>query len=163
MQHKQTFNRKLLAGLGIMASAAILATTAVAQTVAQTTDKTAIDCAGPGHWRGKHSDPQAAMQKHLDKLKADLKIQANQEGAWAAYVAKVQEKGQKMKAFHDQAKSQTNLTLPERLDRRVSFMQERLADMQDVNTALKALYSALSADQQAILDKHFSQRMRHHA
>lgn len=157
MEHKQTFSRRILAGIGMVASAAILATAAIAQT----TDQPPTDSVGMGQWGGRHGDPVAAMQKHLDKLKADLKIQPNQEGAWAAYAAKVQEKGQKMKALHDQAKTQTTLTLPERLDRRASFMQERLADMQDVNTALKALYNTLSADQQAILDKHFSHRMRH--
>ena len=65
---------------------------------------------------------------------------------------------QKMQAAHQAAKASagTTLTLPQRLDRRETLMQTRLTDMQAADTALKALYTALTPAQQAIMDQHFA-------
>lgn len=154
MQPKKTLNRKILAGLAVTASAAILGGAALAHAG----DQAGGDCGGPRHWGARNGDPQAAMQKHLDKLQADLKLQPNQQGAWQAYVTQMQANMQKMQAAHQAAKTSadTTLTLPQRLDRRETLMQSRLTDMQAADTALKALYAALTPAQQAIMDQHFA-------
>jgi len=153
MQAKKTLSGKIIAGLAVVAAAAVLGGTALAQAG----DSAGGDC-GPHHWGAKNGDPQAAMQKHLDKLQADLKLQPNQQGAWQAYVAQMQTNMQKMQAAHQAAKASasTTLTLPQRLDQRETFMQTRLTDMQAADTALKALYTALTPAQQAIMDQHFA-------
>ena len=171
MQPKKTLTWKIRAGLGIAAGAAIIATaaitgTAMAQTATTAAPATAagVDCQGPHHWGGHGGDRQANMLKHLDKLKADLKLQPNQEGAWQAYTAKLQEQGAKMKALHQQAGADAKtLTLPERLDQRTAFMKQRQADMEETNAALKALYASLTPEQRAIMDQRFSRGKGHHA
>jgi protein CpxP len=153
MQAKKPLSGKILGGLAVAVSAAILGGAALAHAG----DPAGGDCGGPQHWGAKHGDPQAAMQKHLDKLKADLKIQPSQEGAWQAYESKVQAQGAKMKVLHQQATTDTKtLTLPERLDQRTAFMKQREADMEDMNTSLKALYAVLTPEQRAIMDKDFA-------
>lgn len=160
MQAKKTFSRKIMAGLGIATSAAILTTAAIAQAG----DPAGVDCKGGHHHAWKQGDRQADMQKHLDKLKADLKIQPSQEGAWQAYTAKLQEQGAKMKALHQQAGAGTQaLTLPERLDQRSAFMKQRLADREETNTLLKALYTSLTPEQRVIMDQRFSHDKGHDA
>jgi len=61
-----------------------------------------------------------------------------------------------MKAAHQQAQPSANLTLPEQLDRRIAFMKQREANMEEMTDALKTLYSALTTEQRSIMDKHFS-------
>jgi Spy/CpxP family protein refolding chaperone len=151
MNSKRLITKQLVCTLGAVAGAAIL----ISSSPSFADDNVAQD-----HKAGHHFGAEG-MQKHLDKLKADLKIQPSQEGAWQAYAQKVKEKGEKMKALHQQAHANANLTLPERLDQQISFMKQREANMEEMAVTLKALYATLTPEQRVVMDKHFSHRKRH--
>lgn len=58
----------------------------------------------------------------------------------------------------------TPQTAPEQMRRRVEFMKQRLSGMEAVAGALDQLYAVLTAEQKAVMDKHFSRmhgKMRH--
>lgn len=157
MQSKPLFRKKLVSSLGIIAGAIVFAASATSYAVNQAAQQ---DCKG-GHHAGKQGDRTAAMAQRLEQLKADLKLKPNQEGAWQAYTAKLKEQGEKMKALHQQARADTQLTLPQRLDRRADFMKQQQAGLDERAATLKALYASLTAEQQATMDQHFSSGKRH--
>jgi Spy/CpxP family protein refolding chaperone len=160
MKSKQMFSSKVSYAIGALASIIVLAS--AVPTYAN--DKAAHGAKCDHHFRkdGKHGDRSAMMQKRLEKLKAELKIQPNQENAWGAYAAKVNEQGEKMKSHHQQARANTTLTLPEQLDQRNAFMKQRQASMEDMTVTLKALYSELTPEQRSVMDKHFSHHEKRH-
>ncbi len=108
---------------------------------------------------GKH-DPakmQAMMAKRQADLKAALKITPAQEGAWTAYTAAMQPPAG-MHAGHgsEQRAEMDKLTTPQRIDKmrdmRTQRMSEMSANMNKRDDATKALYAALSPEQQKVFD-----------
>jgi hypothetical protein len=111
------------------------------------------------HQRMDPAKMQQMMAKRQTELKAKLNISAAQEGAWNAYVASMQppagmgpENRQKM---HEEM---AKLSTPERIDRMNAMKAERDAMMAKRHDAIKALYAALTPEQQKIFD---AQAMRH--
>jgi len=148
--------------------AAIGATLLITTTPSFADDAKSPNCKDSHHFsgHGEHGGFPMNAQARLDKLKTALKIQPAQESAWQAFASKVEAQREKMKSLHQQAKPDEALSLPDRLDRHLSAMKEREADLQDMSTATKNLYAALSPEQRAVMDKHFShhhwQRARQH-
>ena len=153
---KSSFKPLLIAGL-----LASFGFTAVAQTTPQQ---------DPMHARGMmhhdRMDPakmHELMAKRQAELKAKLKLASNQEGAWAAYVAAMQPPAdmathmgaENRKKMHEEMAA---LTTPERIDRMRAMKAQRDAEMAKREDATKALYSALSAEQQKVFD---ANPMRH--
>ena len=108
----------------------------------------------------QHADPVANSEKHLAAFKKELKITSDQELAWDAYAEKTRSgvrdiRDRMNEAMHDQPQ-----TAPERFDRHIALMKERLASFEKMDEALKQLYAALTPAQQAIADRHFS-RLHH--
>ena len=123
----------------------------------------AEDCASnaeSGCKARQHSDPVANSEKHLSAFKQELKITKDQEQVWNAYAEKTRSNVKDImdrtnEAMHDQPQ-----TAPERFDRHIALMKERLASFEKMDEALKQLYAALTPEQKAIADRHFS-RLRH--
>jgi len=155
----KTLSKQFLMSLCAMAGAAVF----ISSSPSFANDGATQGC-GPGHHGGHkdHGDWEDHAQQRLDKLKTDLKIQPSQEGAWQAYAAKVKEKGEKMKALHQQAPQDTKLTLPEKLDRQINFMKEHQASAEETAVVLKALYASLTPEQRIVLDKHFARHRPQH-
>ena len=114
----------------------------------------------PGCKMHQHHDPVANVEKRLAGLKEELKITPEQESVWATYAEKTKRNVQEMKdrmeaAAHDQAQ-----TAPERFDRHIALMRDRLASFEKMDDALKQLYAALTAEQKAVADRHFA-KMHH--
>lgn len=153
---KSLFKPLLIAGL--LASSGF---TAIAQTAPQK---------DPMHTRGmvRHDrmDParmHEMVAKRQAELKAQLKLAANQENAWAAYVAAMQppaDMATRMGAEHRRKmhEEMAALTTPERIDRMRALKAQRDAEITKREDAIKALYSALSAEQQKVFD---ANPMRH--
>jgi protein CpxP len=114
-------------------------------------------------WNKHHGDP-AAMQKRLDKLKADLKLQPNQEGAWQIFTSALKAQGDQMRALHQQNKASSNTAtaLPDRLDQRLAAMKQHVASMEETHNAIKTFYSQLTPEQRTVMDQHFARMQRHH-
>ncbi|MBP9713542.1 MAG: Spy/CpxP family protein refolding chaperone [Sterolibacterium sp.] len=121
-----------------------------------------------GMMRGKMSgkagqaDFAAAATARLDKLKTTLKITAAQETAWQAFAGKAKQQIESMQTMRAPSPSQPAaantpaLSAPERMDKGIEFMKQRLTNMEAMNTALKDLYAVLTPEQKAVADQHFS-------
>lgn len=127
---------------------------------------------GHGGHMGMHGDPakmQARMDKHHAELKAKLKLQPNQEAAWATFTAA-------MKPNFDKAdrpdpkkmrEEMDKLTTPQRIDKMQGLMEKRQGEMKKRAEAVKTFYAQLNAEQQKTFDKEamprhgFGDRMKH--
>ncbi len=134
---------------------------AFAQTQAAPTTPTAEQAqAAPGH-RHQRQDPkarEARMEKRMQALKTSLKLNANQETAWATYAAALKPQhppaGERPAPADRQAFAA--MTTPERIDAMQAMHSKRQAAMQahmeQRNQATKTFYAALSPEQQKTFD-----------
>jgi hypothetical protein len=104
------------------------------------------------HTERRHFDPVARTQKHLDKLKAALRITPEQELQWSAFADKILTQVQQVRAEHESVKV-LPATAPERIDRQLMLMKERASRFEVVAQAAKDLYSILTPEQKQIADK----------
>jgi hypothetical protein len=125
--------------------------------------------AGMGMMHGDHmrgGDMAAMADKHLARLKTELKITAQQEPAWQAFAAKATEQAKAMQAQHQQHMQEhdkaatTNLSAPDRMAEHLSQMKQHLAGMESMQAAVKDLYAALTPEQRALADKQFERMHR---
>ena len=102
-------------------------------------------------------DPAARVEQRLSRLKSELKLTQQQEPLWQAFAEKSKvEAGKGMQALRERMTDDKPLSAPDRMSQMQSRMKERLAAMETVNESFKRLYAGLSAEQQAVADKHFS-------
>lgn len=91
-----------------------------------------------------------AFEVTLHELHEDLRLSPEQEKAWQPYE-------QKLRALMDDQRRERShkagsLDLMKRLDRIVDVARDRLTALEDVADAAKALYGALTPEQQATAD-----------
>ena len=128
----------MIAGLGIATSAAVLAH-----------EGGPMMGHGPmqghGPMMGRHiaGDPEA----HLDKLKTELKLAAEQQPAWQAFETAVREQA---KVMHDAGPWNAERHDP---DAHIAFMEQRLAGMKAVSQARAELFKVLTPEQQSVFDQ----------
>ena len=121
-----------------------------------------------GHGMGKH-DPakmQAWMAKRQAELKTALKITPSQESAWANYTAAMQPPaGMSARPTPEQRDEMAKLTTPQRVDKmremRTQQMTDMNARMDKRGEATKALYAALTPEQQKMFDAQHQHKGRH--
>ena len=112
--------------------------------------------------RGGMMEPGARAELRLTRLKSDLKLTAPQEPLWQAFADKVKaEAGKGMQAMRASMQSDTPVPAPERMAQRQTMMKDRLAAMESVHESFNRLYAALTPEQKATADKHFSMAGRH--
>lgn len=104
------------------------------------------------------------LARRAADLKAELKLSADQEAAWATYLAALKPPAD---AAAPPRSNLTQLTTPERLDRLRELHQQRDAAFERRAAATRAFYGALNAEQQKIFDQrtaraHQHGRHRHH-
>lgn len=107
-----------------------------------------------------HPDPVVNVEKRLARFKNELKITSEQENAWAAYAEKTRDNVKDIRDRMEEANHDQLQTAPERFDRHIELMRERLASFENMDDALKQLYAALTPEQKAIADRHFA-KMHH--
>ena len=90
------------------------------------------------------------MAEHQAALKAELKITAQQEPAWNAFVARTAPEARP--ARQGPREDWSKLTTPQRLDKMAAMKAERDARMAQRHDAIKSFYAALSAEQQKVFD-----------
>lgn len=108
----------------------------------------------------QHADPVVNSEKHLAAFKKELNITSDQEQVWDAYAEKTKSNVKDIRDRMNEAMRDQRQTAPERFDRHIALMKERLASFERMDDALKQLYAALTPEQKAIADRHFS-RLRH--
>lgn len=113
---------------------------------------------GKGHHGMGRMDPakmQARMDKRQAELKAQLKITASQEAAWTAYVAAIKPPANMMAKSTEWA-DMAKLPTPERIDKMKALRSQRMLEMSAAmdkrGDATKALYAALTPEQQKVMD-----------
>lgn len=123
---------------------------------------------GPGNWgcdgtgpMGKRAamrfDPAQRAEQHLDFLKVQLKLTAEQEPLWQAFAEKAKnEAGQGMRAMRGQT-GELGLTAPERMAKMQKLMQERVEAMAGVHENFNRLYAALTPEQKRVADQFAAQ------
>lgn len=112
--------------------------------------------------------PAANVDSRLGLLKSQLKITAEQDGAWQAFAAKAKKQSEDMQAMRSKMQQAAG-PAPERMGQTTEMMRARLAGMETMAAALKDLYAQLSPEQKTIADQHFGandaiggHRMGHH-
>ena len=152
---------------------AALMTSVGATVLAQSAAQSGPMYAG-GMMRHDRMDPakmhEWAVQRHAE-LKAKLKLNANQEAAWANYVAAIQPPADMVARMSRENRQKLHeemaaLTTPERIDRMNAMKAQRDAAMARRGEATKAFYAVLSAEQQKVFDANTMRRGagdRHHA
>jgi len=146
-------NQKIVAGF--LAASAVMFGVAYAQGPGCGSD------GRPGMMRsamqGGMMDPGARVDQRLNRLKSDLKVTAQQEPLWQAFAEKSKAEADKgMQAMRERMKGDKQVTAPERFTQMQDGMKQRLAAMESVNESFNRLYSALTPEQKAAADKHFS-------
>lgn len=147
--------RKPLQAIALASLLAAMGASAFAQTAAPAAPAAATAPAGPGGPRdhaGRH-DP-AKMQAHFAKrqaeLKAQLKLTAAQEPAWARFTSAIQPPANWKRP--DRAEF-AKLTTPERIDKMKALRAERNARMDQRADATKTFYAALTPEQKKTFDE----------
>ena len=105
-------------------------------------------------------DPVSTVDRRLARFKEELKISSSQEPVWNAYAEKTRSNVKDIRDQMEAAMRDPAKTAPERFDRHIELMKKRLASFENMDDALKQLYAALTPEQKAIADRHFS-RMHH--
>ena len=108
----------------------------------------------------QHPDPVAKVEKRLASFKEELKITSDQEQVWATYAEKTTSNVKDIRDRMEEAMHDKPQTAPERFDRHIELMKQRLASFEKMDDALKQLYTALTPEQKAIADRHFA-KMHH--
>ena len=142
----------LLAGL--MATAGFSA-------LAQTTPSTPADSApkaqrGMGGGMGHGQRDPAAMRQMMEKrqadLKASLKIEPAQEGAWTAYTAAHKPPADRAQRGEALRADMGKLSTPERIDKMKALRATRDAEMDKRAQATKDFYAVLTPEQKKTFD-----------
>ena len=107
---------------------------------------------------GTHRMSPEGRKEYFDKRQAQLhdklKLNANQEGAWNAYVAKIRPADLPKRT--DRAELD-KLPTPERIDKLLGYMKDGEKRLTDRAAATKEFYAVLTPEQQKIFDQEFSQ------
>lgn len=99
----------------------------------------------------QHQRMEKRMTEHQQKLKADLKLTPAQESAWSRYTEAF--KRPATPAQRPDRDAMARMTTPERLDHMQTRKTERDAHMNRVVEATRALYAALTPEQQKVFDQ----------
>jgi hypothetical protein len=102
---------------------------------------------------------QERRAKHMADLKAKLKLNASQEGAWSTFTTATAPPARPAQR-PDRAEFE-KLTTPERIDRMQARQAERQAMFAKRADATKAFYAALSPEQQKTFDTETAAMMHH--
>lgn len=106
-------------------------------------------------------DFQVKIDQRLARQKEQLKITPNQEAAWQTYSDTMKQTMQRKGVKRgDTAKEQ--LSAPERMNRQIERMKQRLASMEVMATAMQNLYAQLSPEQRVIADQQAARFQRKH-
>lgn len=109
---------------------------------------------------GEH--PGMRMKHHLQKLKGDLKLSAEQEPAWAALASAMTPPSRPPRP--DRAEME-KLSMPERMEKMKQMLAQhhdmRMAELDKHTAAVKAFYAVLTPEQKKTFDTKAMPRWMH--
>lgn len=144
-----TFRKRLMTGVVTLALAAGALTVYAA----------APDCGpmghGPGAFGGHGRSPERMreyMEKRAAALHDKLKLNATQETAWKAYMARMQPGDMPQRPDRSEL---DKLPAPDRMDKMLGLMKEHEQKMADRAAATREFYKVLTPEQQKIFNDEF--------
>ncbi len=108
----------------------------------------------------QHTDPVANAERHLSIFKSELKITQDQEQSWMTYAEKTKRNVREIRDRMNEAMHDKPQTAPERFDRHIELMRERLASFERMDDAFKQFYAVLTPEQRTVADQYFA-KMHH--
>ena len=108
----------------------------------------------------KKCDSWEGEEKRLETLKADLKLNANQEAAWTEWVSKIKGDHKSWEEKRKNVESWASLPALDRMEKMLAFSKEHIARQEARLAATKTFYATLSPEQRQIFDKGFN--FEHH-
>jgi hypothetical protein len=121
----------------------------------------AMEMSGKGMRGRMGGSPEARVEGRLAFLKTELGITPAQEPAWEAFAATVRAQTEGMAERKRGPRGEgAAQTAPERIDRHLAHMEERLERMQVIAAAAKDLYAQLGDEQKAKADQLLTRRHR---
>lgn len=100
-----------------------------------------------------HGKMVERMKRHMQHLKAELKLSPDQEGAWTTFASAMTPPAPPARPDHAEMEK---LSMPERLDKMKEMHQKRhemhMAEMEKRHTAVKAFYAVLTPEQKKVFD-----------
>lgn len=163
-------NKYLVASIAALGFSAACFSSSV---IAQSADDTYAGCpmymgGGPGNcyadhngpYRGHHERWKEYHHQRRTALHDKLKLNAQQEKAWATYLSVTDKNIDSWKPFY--RADLEKMTAPERLQAMIDRMKTREKEMTEQLVALKTFYATLTPEQQKIFDSEslYSPRFR---
>jgi Spy/CpxP family protein refolding chaperone len=113
---------------------------------------------GPyGYGRGPQATspagPGFGVEARLAAVKTELKITADQDKAWQAYVDQMKAQVETMKTWRATMHSTAPGTAPERIELHTAMMKQRVAMAEETEKVVKGLYEVLAPEQRALVDQ----------
>lgn len=150
----------LLAGLLATAGFATLAQTPPPPPQGPGADAPHMSHHDPAQWQAMMAQRR---ERRLAKLKAELKITPQQEGAWNAFTQALEPSAPPAAQNPDHMRGEfAKMTTPERIDRMRAIRDQRDALMDQRDIATKTFYAALSPGQQQVFDRATLRMMHGH-
>lgn len=114
----------------------------------------------PAQWHAKRAERHA---KRMERLKAELNITPQQQGAWNRFAEALQPPALPERASREKMREQfARMTTPERIDRMRALRDRRAALIDQREIATKTFYAALSPEQQKKFDDVTLRMMQRH-
>ena len=97
---------------------------------------------------------ESSYARHVTQLKAELKLQPNQEAAWNAFANTTQPGKHSVNKVDRQAKHEAfkNMNTPQRLDKMVARSGQRHKHLVHRSETVKQFYAQLNPEQQKVFD-----------
>jgi len=92
------------------------------------------------------------LEQTIEELRVDLKLSTAQMPAWEAYTGKVRALAGDISRSRSQMPAGPETNALQRLDRSVDSARNRLAALEEVSDAAKALYAILALEQKSRAD-----------
>jgi len=100
-----------------------------------------------------HAKMAERMKRHIQHLKAELKLSAEQEAAWTTFATGMTPPARPPRPDHAEMEK---LGMPERLDKMKEMHQKRhdmhMAEMEKRHAVVKTFYAVLTPDQKKVFD-----------
>ena len=115
----------------------------------------------PAGEQPKKCDRWKGEEKRLEMLKADLKLNANQEAAWTEWAGKIKSDHAGWEEQRKNAELWASLPALDRMEKMLAFSKEHIARQEVRLAATKIFYAMLSPEQRQIFDKGFGMEQYH--
>jgi hypothetical protein len=106
---------------------------------------------GEGREKGGAQEPVNPIEVTLHEFHEDLKLSAEQEPLWEAYVERIRALMSDI-ARENVQRAKAQIGVLQRVDRIVDMARDRLTAVEDIAVSAKALYARLTPEQQQVAD-----------